>query len=352
MNPDRGAAGRRLQRTGPASYPRLVKVMTTFNSGSLGQASQLFDLVIARLDRVAEGVLAIKLAAPDGKPLPNWQPGAHIDVLLPGGIVRQYSLCGDPGRADRWRIGVLRDPCSRGGSSYIHAGLEQGGRLTVAGPRNNFSLVDSARYLFIAGGIGITPIMPMMRAASDQGRPWTLLYGGRTRRSMAFLDEIAAISGGDMHIVPQDECGLPDLDRFLARHDPETTVYCCGPAPLIDAVAARCETWRAGALHLERFAPSKKAVDREEGSFEVELARSGRRFIVPPHRSLLDMLEENGCAVTNSCRAGICGTCLVRVLAGIPEHNDDVLSRADQEAGNVMLVCVSRAGSGRLVLDL
>lgn len=331
---------------------RLAELMTTFDSWSLEQASKLFDLVITRLDRIAEGVLSIELAAPDGERLPAWRPGAHIDVLLPGEIVRQYSLCGNPEDADRWRIGVLHDPCSRGGSSYLHEELEEGGRLTVAGPRNNFGLVDSKRYLFIAGGIGITPIIPMIRTVAGQGKPWTLLYGGRSRRSMAFLEEIGEIPGGEIHIVPQDEFGLLDLDRFLGQHDPEAAVYCCGPGPLLNAVEEKCQTWRAGALHLERFAPSEKAAGKEAGSFEVELARSGRRLVVPPYRSLLDILEENGCQVTNSCRAGICGTCLVRVLSGVPEHNDDVLSRADQEAGKVMLVCVSRAKSDRLVLDL
>lgn len=326
--------------------------MTTFDSCSLEQASELLDLVITRLERVAEDVLSIELATPDREPLPNWQPGAHIDVLLPGGIVRQYSLCGDPDRTDHWRIGVLRDPCSRGGSIYVHEELKVGGGLTVAGPRNNFGLVDSTRYLFIAGGIGITPIIPMIRAVAGQWKPWTLLYGGRSRRSMAFLDDIAQISGGDIHVVPQDEFGLLDLDRFLGRHAPETAVYCCGPSPLLNAVEKKCQTWQAGALHLERFAPSEKMTNRERGSFEVELARSGRHIVVPPYRSLLDVLEENGCQIANSCRAGICGTCLVRVLSGVPEHNDDVLSRGDQDAGEVMLVCVSRAKSDRLVLDL
>lgn len=326
--------------------------MTTFDSRSLGQASELFELTIAELRPVAEGVVSLELRAPDGADLPAWQPGAHIDVLLPNGIVRQYSLCGDPAQRDRWRLGVLREPASRGGSSYIHEELRQGGTLSVAGPRNNFSLAEADRYLFIAGGIGITPILPMIRAVAAQGKPWTLLYGGRSRRSMAFLEEIGGLAGGEAHIVPQDEFGLLDLQKFLGEHRPDTLVYCCGPAPLIDAVEAKCQIWRSGALHLERFAPSDKAARKEKGSFEVELARSGRRLVIPPYRSILDILEENGCKVTNSCCAGICGTCLVKVLSGVPEHNDDVLSIEDQEAGDVMLVCVSRAKSDLLVLDL
>jgi ferredoxin len=169
---------------------------------------------------------------------------------------------------------------------------------------------------------------------------------------MAFLDEIAGLAGGETHIVPQDEMGLLDLQKFLGQHQPDTLVYCCGPGPLIDAVEAKCQVWRAGALHLERFAPSDRAAKKEKGSFEVELARSGQRLVIPPYRSILDVLKENGCQVTNSCCAGICGTCLVKVLSGVPDHNDDVLSIEDQEAGEVMLVCVSRSKSELLVLDL
>lgn len=326
--------------------------MTTFDSRTLGQVSEVFDLTIVELRPAAEGVVSLELRAPDGADLPEWQPGAHIDVLLPNGVVRQYSLCGNPANRDSWRIGVLREPSSRGGSSFIHEQLRQGDTLTVAGPRNNFKLAEAERYLFIAGGIGITPMLPMIRTAAAEGKPWTLLYGGRSRRSMAFLDEIAGLAGGETHIVPQDELGLLDLQAFLGEHRADTLVYCCGPGPLIDAVEAKCRVWRSGALHLERFAPSDKAAKKEKGSFEVELARSGQRLVVPPYRSILDVLQENGCKVTNSCCAGICGTCLVKVLSGIPEHNDDVLSVEDQEAGDVMLVCVSRSKSDLLVLDL
>lgn len=326
--------------------------MTTLDSQGIAQASELFELSVTSIHSEAEGVVSIELAALDGPALPVWEPGAHIDVVLPNGVIRQYSLCGDPARNDSWRIGILREPSSRGGSSFIHGELRLGDRISVAGPRNNFKLVEADRYLFIAGGIGITPILPMIRQAAQAGKPWTLLYGGRTRGSMAFLAEIAGYKDGNVHICPQDECGLLDLQGFLGQHQANTLVYCCGPGPLIDAVEAKCQTWRAGALHRERFAPSAKVATREKGSFEVELARSGRRIVVPPYRSLLDVLEENGCKVTNSCRAGICGTCLIKVLAGIPEHNDDVLSTNDQESGDVILACVSRSKTDLLVLDL
>lgn len=314
------------------------------------EPNAVFEVDVTAVKTEADGVVSLELRSLSG-PLPSWSPGAHIDVILPNGLVRQYSLCGDPRNSDVWRIGVLREPSSRGGSRCIHDEIQPGDRLRVAVPRNNFGLVEAGRYLFIAGGIGITPILPMIRQVADEGRPWTLLYGGRTRGSMAFLDEISAYRGGEIHVVPQDEFGLLDLPRFLGAPRTDTAVYCCGPGPLIDAVEANCRSWPAGALHRERFAPSAKS-KLEKGAFEVELARSGQRLMVPAHTSLLTVLENAGHKITNSCRAGICGTCLVRVLSGVPQHNDDVLSDADRESGAVMLVCVSRSESDLLVLDL
>ncbi len=314
------------------------------------EPNAVFEVDVTAVKTEADGVVSLELRSLSG-PLPSWSPGAHIDVILPNGLVRQYSLCGDPRNSGVWRIGVLREPASRGGSSCIHEEIRAGDRLQVAMPRNNFGLVEAERYLFIAGGIGITPILPMIRQVADEGKPWTLLYGGRTRGSMAFLDEISACQGGEVHIVPQDEFGLLDLPRFLGEPRTDTAVYCCGPGPLIDAVEANCRNWPAGALHRERFAPSARP-KLEKGAFEVELARSGQRLMVPAHTSLLTVLENAGHKITNSCRAGICGTCLVKVLSGVPQHNDDVLSDADRESGTVMLVCVSRCESDLLVLDL
>ncbi|WP_244425277.1 PDR/VanB family oxidoreductase [Pseudaminobacter salicylatoxidans] len=325
--------------------------ITMRDSMDLMEAGAVFDVDVAAVKTEADGVVSLELKSSYGQSLPGWTPGAHIDVILPNALVRQYSLCGDPQNPETWRIGVLREPASRGGSSCIHEDVRVGDRLQVTTPRNNFALVDAERYLFIAGGIGITPILPMIRQAADGGKPWTLLYGGRTRNSMAFLDEISTCRGGEVHIMPQDEFGLLDLPRFLGAPRTDTAVYCCGPGPLIDAVEENCRTWRAGALHRERFAPSVKP-QLETGAFEVELARSGQRLTVPPHTSLLSVLENAGHKITNSCRAGICGTCLVKVLAGTPQHNDDVLSDADRESGAVMLVCVSRSESELLVLDL
>lgn len=328
--------------------------MASYDPSILETAGALLELNVVSISACSDGVLSLTLNAADGSMLPLWEAGAHIDVILPNGLTRQYSLCGNPDNRTYWQIGILNEPASRGGSRYIHENLRIGDRLQVSAPRNNFSLVEAKHYLFIAGGIGITPILPMLRKATQLGKSWTLLYGGRTHNSMAFLDEIAELSAAahaQSLIRPQDEFGLLDLAEFLKTPCDETAIYCCGPGPLIDAVESNCAAWHPDALHRERFTPKEKPA-LEKGAFEVELARSGKRLIVPPFRSLLSVLQEAGCKVTNSCTAGICGTCLVKVISGTPQHNDDVLSDRDRASGEVMLVCVSRSESDLLVLDL
>jgi ferredoxin-NADP reductase len=207
------------------------------------------ELVVSQLVREAEGVVSLVLADPAGRDLPSWEPGAHLDLCLPG-VTRQYSLCGDPQDRSRYRLGVLLEPASRGGSKFVHETLCAEHPVTVRPPRNHFALTDAPDYLFIAGGIGITPILPMIAQAQRAGRPWRLVYGGRTRGSMAFVEELAAY-GDNVQIRPQDEFGLLDLATLLAEPG-ETHVYCCGPEPLLAAVEAQCESWPAGRLHVER----------------------------------------------------------------------------------------------------
>jgi ferredoxin-NADP reductase len=311
---------------------------------------QTLQLVVGNVTQEADGVVSLGLGSAEGQQLPPWEAGAHLEVVLGDDLVRHYSLCGETSDDRSWRIAVLREPNSRGGSQLIHETVRPGHTLTVKGPRNNFRLVDSERHLFIAGGIGITPILPMVRHAASTGTPWTLLYGGRTRGSMAFLDELGSVPGGELLVRPQDEFGLLDLDTLLGEPQPGTSVYCCGPGPLIDAVEERCRRWPAGSLHRERFAQSTRT--SSEDPFEVELARSGRRITVPSFTSMLDVLEEAGYEVTNSCRAGICGTCLTDVVSGEPEHNDDVLTDEERASNKVMLPCVSRSKTDVLVIDL
>ncbi|MGV9718515.1 PDR/VanB family oxidoreductase [Rhodococcus pyridinivorans] len=296
--------------------------------------------------------MGLELCTEDGTELPEWTAGAHIDLEIADHIVRQYSLCGSPADKYRWRIAVLREHPSRGGSELIHDKFEVGHVVSVNGPRNNFELVDVPRYIFIAGGIGITPILPMVHEVAARGKPWTLVYGGRTRGSMAFVDELRGLRGGDLHVIPQDEHGLLDLKHFLGNPQADTAVYCCGPEPLLDAVEGRCTTWPSGALHLERFAPRPVSRVRSDGEFEVRLAQSGKTLCVPANRELLDVLEDAGLTIDNSCRAGICGTCEVRVVEGVPEHRDDILSEEERSSNEIILPCVSRSRSPVLVLDL
>lgn len=311
------------------------------------------ELVVGHRERVADGVLAFTLRHPLGEPLPDWEPGAHVDLLLGPGLERQYSLCGDPADVTTWRIAVLREPAGRGGSAHVHARLGRGDTVRVRGPRNRFALRPAARYRFVAGGIGITPVLPMLAAAEAAGAEWTLLYGGRSRASMAFTEELARY-GERVTLAPQDESGPLDLGPVLDALPEGTLVYCCGPGPLLDAVQERCP---AGALHVERFRAGERPTgegqqDDEEKEFEVELARSAMTLTVAPGASVLDTVRAAGVEVLFSCAEGTCGTCETEVLDGVPEHRDHVLSPEERKAGETMMICVSRCRGRRLVLDL
>jgi ferredoxin-NADP reductase len=300
---------------------------------------------------VAEGVVTLTLTAPDGGRLPDWTPGAHVDLVLDNGLTRQYSLCGDRWDASSYRVGVLLEPTSRGGSSYVHEQLRPGHLVGLGGPRNNFPLVPAESYLFVAGGIGITPILPMVEQAELLGADWQLLYGGRQRSSMAFLDELAGY-GDRVQVRPQDECGLLDLAGFLGAPRPGTPVYGCGPGPLLAALEAACTGWPARALHTERFVAAERGAPVRTTAFDVELHRSGRTLTVTPDVSVLEALAAAGVEVLSSCRQGTCGTCETTVLAGQPDHRDSLLDDEERAAGDCMYPCVSRSCSDRLVLDL
>ncbi|MFD6279442.1 PDR/VanB family oxidoreductase [Streptomyces sp. NPDC060209] len=304
-------------------------------------------LTVRRMTWEAEGVLSVELTHPDGKPLPAWTPGAHLDVHA-GGQVRQYSLCGDPHSPDVYRIGVLNEPSSRGGSRFVHTQLRPGQQITVSEPRNHFALEDVDAYVFVAGGIGITPLLAMAREAARRGAEWRMVYGGRSRASMAFTGELDAL-GGDVTLVPQDEHGHIDLDSVLAELPEGTLVYSCGPEPLLAAVEQRCPQDR---LRLERFAAPTVERTGDDEAFEVECRTSGTTLTVGAGTSVLEAAEEAGLTVNNSCRDGICGSCETRVLEGTPDHRDFLLSEAERAKGATMMICVSRCASGRLVLDL
>ncbi|WP_234025117.1 PDR/VanB family oxidoreductase [Streptomyces sp. MspMP-M5] len=331
-------------------------------------------LRVAERTEAAEGVVALRL---EGERLPAWEPGAHLDLVLPSGAVRQYSLCGEPADAVRadggsYTVAVRLIENGRGGSREVHEALRAGTTVEARGPRNRFPLEDHHAYLFIAGGIGITPILPMVRRAEATGVPWRLLYAGRSRASMPFLPEVeklaggaaGASGGGRSTVVAEDEDGRPDLAAALADAPPHTAVYCCGPEPLMNAVADLLPEGPEGlTLYTERFgpvgdvagadaAPDTGAGSGEDAAFEVELRRTGRTVTVPAGTSVLRAIREQALPdVPYSCEEGFCGTCRQRVVAGEVDHRDELLTDAERE--DSLLICVSRAKPGTgLVLDL
>ncbi|MGP3938443.1 PDR/VanB family oxidoreductase [Streptomyces sp. 6N106] len=311
------------------------------------------ELVVTAAAEAAADVRLLELRSPDGAKLPAWSAGAHIDLLLDDGLVRQYSLCSDPADRGRWQVAVLREPESRGGSAHVHDKLGAGDPVKARGPRNHFELEPAAAYVFVAGGIGITPILPMLATADAAGADWRLYYGGRTRGSMAFVDDLVARHGDGVVVCPQDETGLLDLDRIVAGRPAGALLYSCGPAPLLDALETACATLPAGTLRTERFTALEADPDAVSAGFEVELADSGQVLRVPADKSILDVLEEAGIEILSSCREGTCGTCETGVRSGAIDHRDALLTADERAANDVMFVCVSRAAPNcpRLVLD-
>ncbi|MFF2780199.1 PDR/VanB family oxidoreductase [Streptomyces sp. NPDC058052] len=292
----------------------------------------------------AEGVVELRL---EGERLPSWEPGAHLDLVLPSGQVRQYSLCGDPGQADVYRIAtrlVEEEQGGRGGSREVHEQLHEGAEIEIRGPRNRFPLVPSPAYVFVAGGIGVTPVLPMVRAAEAAGAEWRLVYCGRSRTTMPYLADLLRLGGDRVTVVAEDESGYPDLS-FLGSVPDGTAVYCCGPDGLMDAVTAAMPEGRAP--RLERFSGPAPAGGTP---FEVELRRSGRTVAVAADRSVLAAVREEVPGLMYSCTQGFCGTCRQTVLEGEVDHRDELLT--DAERADSMLICVSRCAGKKLVLDL
>jgi ferredoxin-NADP reductase len=300
----------------------------------------------------ADGVAEIRLSATDGSALPEWSPGAHVDFILGSGLVRQYSLAGDPGDRSQYRFGVLLDPNSRGGSIEVHETLSAGGEISIRGPRNNFTFRDAETYVFVAGGIGITPLLPMIRSAEANGANWSLWYGGRTRSSMAFLEELLAY-GERVNIYPEDERGFIPLKDVMAGSG-DALVYTCGPEPLLNAVGGAFDAVGKPArdLYLERFVARDVSGTRPTGDFEIELVESELVLNVPEDRSIVEVAREAGVLVFTSCEEGMCGTCETRVVSGTPVHLDSAKSPEQHDEDRTMAICVSRCASGRLVLDL
>lgn len=300
---------------------------------------------------IANDVIEIIFTHPGEEPLPAWEPGAHIEVRLPSGLSRQYSLCGDPADRSSYVIAVLREENGRGGSREVHAIAREGVDFDVRVPKNNFPFVEAGSYLFLGGGIGITPLIPMIAEARGRGADWRLVYGGRSASSMAYRESLAAL-GGQVDVWVEAERGYPDLPRILGRAAPGTQVYVCGPNAMIDAVAAEYPNHpHLGGLHFERFGATG-SIDVGGDAFEVELRQSGVTFTVGAGCTILQEVHKVLPDHPSSCEEGYCGECETRVLEGTPDHRDDYLTEDEQENGDMMMICVSRCKGTRLVLDL
>ncbi|BCF96963.1 ferredoxin [Paraburkholderia sp. PGU19] len=311
-----------------------------------------FDVQITGMRIEAEGVVSLELQMPDRSALPAWTAGSHIDLVLPSGLTRQYSLCGEPGDAQRLRIAVLLEPNSRGGSREVH-GLRLGQQVTIRGPRNAFELQPADFFLFVAGGIGITPILPMIHTARRVNAMWHLLYGGRSRASMAFVPELERLGREHVEIRPADETGLLDLDAIMAKAAEGVQVYSCGPAALLDALTERfASAGLSERLHIERFSAAPAAAPVAGTTLRVILARSGTTVDVPHDCSVMQALRDAGHDVPSSCEQGVCGMCETRVLEGTPDHRDMLLTGSERQRNNVMMVCVSRALTPTITLDM
>jgi cytochrome P450/NAD(P)H-flavin reductase/ferredoxin len=345
----------------PAQNPERVNaaVLAPRDAVRIGEPSGAAmgrTLVVQALERAADDVLKIRLAAPDGRALPRWSAGSHIDVECGNsGISRQYSLCGNPDDLGIFEIAVLREAQSRGGSAWIHGNLRVGDRVKVRGPRNHFRLDETCRKaIFIAGGIGVTPISAMARRAKALGIDYVIHYCGRSRTAMALLDELAALHGARLQAHVRDEGQRADFAQILGTPDGDTQIYACGPARMIDALQACCAHWPEDSLRVEHFSSTLGALDPDrEQPFTVELKDSGLTLDVPATQTLLQALRCANIDVQSDCEEGLCGSCEVRVLAGDVDHRDVVLTRAERDANDRMMSCCSRAmRGGKIVLAL
>lgn len=307
--------------------------------------------VVADTRLIADDTAAVTLRAADGSPLPHWAPGAHIDLVLPSGKVRQYSLYGDPSQQDTYHVAVLREPDGRGGSIEIHD-LRRGSALRLRGPRNNFPLTDASSYLFVAGGIGIVPFLPMIEHLDAARADWKLVYRGASLSRMAFASELATRFGSRVRLLPADTHARPDLTALLRDTSESVAVYSCGPETMLNAVELAVAAHRPhGSLHLERFAASQRET-APNTAFTAELADSDATVEVAEHETLLTAIQRVNPAIDLSCEDGICGSCRTRVLDGVPEHRDDVLQPHERDRVDVIYPCVSRARGARIVLDV
>ncbi|MDQ4030772.1 MAG: 2Fe-2S iron-sulfur cluster-binding protein [Actinomycetota bacterium] len=337
--------------TGPVATPASLdppRPTTSAPAAATATVGTEMRLLITQTTWEADNVLSLRLHSPEGTALPTWEPGAHIELALPSGRRRQYSLCGDPNDTGSYRIAILQVAEGRGGSVEAHTRARAGQLLSVQGPQNHFPLVPSPAYLFIAGGIGITAVLAMTARVAATGAQWKLVYTGRRRTGMAFIDELLPLDSERVDIVPTNERGRPNLGKIIGAAAPGTAVYCCGPDRLLREVRERVTARPDLSLHSERFTGTPTTGG---AGFYVELRRTGRIIKVPANRTVLQAVRDVVPAVSAGCEQGTCGMCRTTVLAGEPDHRDQLLNSAEHAAGQ-MLICVSRARNERLVLDL
>ncbi|MDQ0000742.1 PDR/VanB family oxidoreductase [Pseudarthrobacter sulfonivorans] len=318
----------------------------------VGGINDEIQLEVVERHEIADSVALFSLKSADGQPLPEWLPGAHIDLILTSGVVRQYSLCGDPRDRHAWKVAVKQRNGGKGGSLAVHRELSVGSSVRAGKPRNNFRLEPASRYLFIAGGIGITPLVPMIAAAHEAGVEWQLKYFGSSRHGMPFADELSQEYGGRVSLLAKEAGERTDITEMLTEPLDQTLVYCCGPESLLQDVESACETWPVSAIRTERFTPRTVEPGTVDESFEVEFSASGVTVSVPPDKSILQCATEAGLYAPSSCGEGTCGTCETAIILGHADHRDSLLSQTERNADEVMMICVSRAKTPRLVLDL
>ena len=310
---------------------------------------------VEAIRREAEGIASYELVDPAGGQLPPFTAGAHIDLHMPGGLVRSYSLVNPQEERHRYVIAVYLDEASRGGSSWMHEVPRVGDTLQVSPPKNDFPLHEDARHsVLIAGGIGITPLAAMASRLQRLGRTWRLHYAARSPEQAAFaqsLGQLAHEPGGalDLHFSSQQASRL-DLACIVREAAPDTHLYCCGPAGMVDDFLGACAGRPSQFVHLERFAATQEAATA--GGYEVVLAKSSRRFEVTPGKTILDTLLDNGIEAQYACSQGVCGTCMTKVLEGEPDHRDDYLTPEEKASNGCVMICCSGSRSARLVLDL
>jgi ferredoxin-NADP reductase len=324
---------------------------TTGAVSPTGTKDPLIEVRLTAIRYAARDTSLFEFQRPDGAPLPPYEPGAHIDLHLPNGLLRNYSLVVADPDPSTYTVGIKRDPASRGGSRWIHEALLVGAILKISAPRNNFRLrEDAAHTILIAGGIGITPIWSMVQRLQRLGKSWTLYYSCRSRADMAFLRSLESMTSAHLHLDDESGGKFLDIPTIVAGAPKNAHLYCCGPAPMLQAFEVATADWPAEQKHVEYFTPKQEPA--RSGGFTVELARSGQTYFIPEGQTILNVLLDAGVDVDYSCELGICGACEQRVISGTPEHRDSILSEEEQAENKRVMICCAGCKSDKLVLDL